>query len=131
MPRCRNTVQKEQVYAAVTALANHPTADEVYAHVRLTYPSISRATVYRILNQMAENGAVSRVRVSNYATHYDHCTAPHNHARCVKCGRVFDVHIKNEIEIDYSAIEAGGADIIGHSLVFTAVCGDCLREDEP
>ncbi len=131
MPQIRNTVQKEQVYSALEALANHPTADEVYEAVRVGMPAISRATVYRILNQMAENGVISRVRVSNYAAHYDHCIVPHNHAQCVKCGRVFDVRVKNEIEIDYSAIEADGADIIGHSLVFMAVCGDCLRRDEP
>lgn len=125
MPQHRNTIQKEQVYAAVCALANHPTADEVYEKVRSGFPTISRATVYRILNQMADSGVIGRIRVPDFANHYDHCSEPHHHAMCVSCGRVYDVKVCPEVEIDYSSVNAGGLEILGHNLIFETVCGDC------
>ena len=44
----RNTIQKKLVLEAVTAISNHPTADEVYQRVVLDHPNVSRGTVYRI-----------------------------------------------------------------------------------
>lgn len=125
MTQLRNTIQKEQVYAAVRALANHPTADEVYEKVRSGFPTISRATVYRILNQMADNGVIGRIRVPDFANRYDHCVEPHYHAQCVKCGRVFDVRVCPNVEIDYDMIKADELEILGHNLIFEAVCKDC------
>ena len=54
----RHTVQKNMIYAALCELKNHPTAHEVYEHVRTAHPTISKATVYRVLNRMAEQGTI-------------------------------------------------------------------------
>ena len=45
----RNTVQRQIIADALRALANHPTADEVYEAVHAEHPSVGRATVYRTL----------------------------------------------------------------------------------
>ena len=50
----RKTVQRSIIETELESLANHPTAEEVYAAVHKKHPSIGKATVYRTLSKMAE-----------------------------------------------------------------------------
>lgn len=52
----RNTIQRQIVLQAVNQLHNHPTADAIYAVIAAQHPTISKATVYRNLNQLAAQG---------------------------------------------------------------------------
>ena len=89
----RNTVQRAIIADELACLANHPTADEVYESVHEEHPTISRATVYRTLNRLSDEGKIGRVRINNGADRFDHRSFPHYHVRCVRCGRVDDVMI--------------------------------------
>ena len=50
----RNTIQLSMVYEAVNRLKSHATASEIYDVIASEHPSVSRGTVYRNLNQLAE-----------------------------------------------------------------------------
>ena len=67
----RNTVQRAMTLEAVRRLHAHPTAEEVYRQVAAEHPSVSRATVYRNLNQLAAQGEILRVPVPTGADHFD------------------------------------------------------------
>ena len=54
--KTRNTIQRALVLEAVNRLQCHATADEIYAEIAKEHPHISRATVYRNLNLLAELG---------------------------------------------------------------------------
>lgn len=123
----RNTVQKTIVAQALSDLANHPTAEAVYERVHLEHPHISKATVYRVLNGMVEDGTALRVRINNGADHFDHQTFPHHHVRCVQCGCVDDVMIPNLDGIDKAAGQASGYYIHEHTLQFDGVCPACQQ----
>ena len=87
----RNTIQRQIVLQAVNQMHNHPTADAIYAVIAAQHPTISKATVYRNLNQLAAQGEILRVPVPTGADHFDFNIKPHYHVRCTKCGGVFDV----------------------------------------
>lgn len=124
----RNTMQKEIIYSALCRLANHPTADEVYRAVHETHPSISRATVFRVLNKLAENGSIYKVSIANGADHYDHQVFRHYHAHCSRCGRVCDVALEPIPLLDDRNIDVdGGFSITGYSLQFDGICGKCRK----
>lgn len=126
----RNTMQKEIIYSALCRMANHPTADDVYKAVHEAHPSISRATVFRVLNKMAENGSVYKVNIANGADHFDHQTFRHYHAHCSKCGCVCDVKLAPLVMLEDKGIEAEeDFSITGYSLQFDGVCARC-RESE-
>ena len=69
----RNTKQRKLVLDAVRQSYNHPTADEIYNVVRAQDDKISRGTVYRNLNLLADAGEIlslktpggSRMRISS------------------------------------------------------------------
>lgn len=121
----RQTVQRTIIEDEVRTLANHPTADQVYEAVHLQHPSISKATVYRTLNRLSDEGELLKVKINNGADHFDHQTFPHYHIRCTKCGRVDDVMVPVLGTIEKEAAAGSGYVITGHSLQFDGVCPAC------
>lgn len=91
----RNTIQKEIICNVTKNMSNHPSPDEVYQEVHYAYPSISRATVYRVLNRLAEKGELLKVDMPHTAARFDYRTDEHIHFYCTKCGRVFDADIND------------------------------------
>ena len=123
----RNTVQKAIVLDALRTLANHPTVDAVYDYVHATHPSISKATVYRILSKMSDENQVLRVRINNGADHFDHQVFPHYHVRCALCGRVDDVDVPLLPALEEQAAKTSAYAIIGCSLQFDGICPACQK----
>lgn len=121
----RNTVQRQIIAEELRRLANHPTADEVYEAVREEHPGIGRATVYRALSLLADEGQIGRVRINNGADRFDHRAFEHYHVRCTCCGRVDDVMVPVLDGVDDAAAGASGYRITGHTLQFDGVCPAC------
>ena len=126
----RNTVQKALVYGALLRLANHPTADMVYDAVHETNPTISRATVYRVLGRLAEKGMILRVEVTGGADHFDHQTHPHYHIFCRRCGRVCDVGMETIAGLESRITDDAGYKVMGYTVLFDGLCPDCIGKGE-
>ena len=125
----RNTIQKNLVLDAVRELGCHATAEEVYSHITRLHPSVSRGTVYRNLNILAEEGEIRRVEIPGAADRYDHVCGRHFHVRCVKCGRVFDVDTGDVPDLLGSIKDAGGFEFFDYDIVFKGICPECRKED--
>lgn len=126
----RNTPQKRAVMTALTQLeGTHPTADSVYEAVKTLMPEISRATVYRILNQITERGGLFKVRFQPVADRFDNRLDRHQHMLCLCCGEVVDVDIEiPDIETMYTRIPTDARyKINGHDLTFTGYCEGCAQ----
>ena len=130
--RTRNTVQQRIIAEQLALLGNHPTVDEVYRAVSCERPTVSKATVYRALNKMADAGEVTRVNAGAGPERFDHRTDAHCHVRCVACGRVDDVSAGAFHDgVDQgAAANASGYEILGHELVFEGICPACQRGRE-
>ncbi|MBQ0037432.1 MAG: transcriptional repressor [Clostridiales bacterium] len=123
----RHTVQKDIIYAVLCELANHPTADMVYEQVQLTHPSVSKATVYRVLGRMAEQGSILRLPMSDGADHFDHQTHPHYHVYCEECGRVADVIMPELGNLCAAVTDSCGYELTGYRVLFKGRCPDCRK----
>ncbi len=127
----RNTVQQKIIAGQLAKLhGSHPTADEVYQSMKDEFPSISRATVYRNLNKMSDNGQALKVRVNSGADHFDDTLRPHYHVVCAKCGRVDDVEVDLPSNVAESLDKAAASDFIitGYELLFRGLCSKCAEE---
>lgn len=127
MPVARNTKQRQLVMQAVQALRNHPTADEVYQHVTQHHPKVSRATVYRNLNLLAERGDIQRVSHLNAADRFDFKLEPHYHLRCVECNRVFDVALPYQDNLMQKVPNPEGFAFLGYEITFSGICPACQQ----
>lgn len=124
----RNTFQKTLTLNSVLALADHPTADDVYRYLHRQYPQISRTTVYRNLNKLCESGELLRVKVFGSADRYDHRTDYHYHFICNECGQLCDLDIPYMESINEMCAGIGGRQVNAHQILFDGVCGDCLKK---
>ena len=118
----RKTLQRKLILEAVKELDIHATAEQVYEHIAEKHPTISKATVYRNLSQMAETGELLNIGVYYGSTHYDHNCHKHYHFVCEQCKRVFDV---DNVLPEPKVAGMEGFVIKKHSLSFSGLCREC------
>jgi len=125
----RNTIQRSIVLDTVRQLHSHATADEVYTEIHKTCPSISRATVYRNLQTLSELGEISRCEIPGSADRYDHVTEKHYHAKCTKCGKLFDVDMEYLEDLCSLVKNDEGFTFIGYDIIFKGICKSCSQTE--
>lgn len=131
MKQERNTLQKEVTYNTLLSLGCHPTAEEVYERVHESYPTISKATVYRNLAVLEEKGCIRRIpKLGSGSDRYDHNMMPHYHAKCTRCGRIFDVVLENQDNLlKMAKVKDEGFAISTYNLVFEGLCEKCRAKE--
>lgn len=125
----RNTIQRTLVLQAVQRLQCHATAEEVYETIMQEHPHISRATVYRNLRSLAQDGEIRRMEIPGAADRFDHQCHEHCHVKCEKCGRVFDVDMENITGLEKNIRDAHGFAFTGYEILFCGVCPDCQAQN--
>ncbi len=86
----RVTNQRREIFRAVAASRQHPSAETVFLQVRRTMPNVSLDTVYRTLTSLEEMELLTRVGASA-KERFDADMRPHAHFVCTACGEVYDI----------------------------------------
>ena len=121
----RNTKQRRIVLEELKHRTSHPTATELHAIVRKRLPRISLGTVYRNLELLSNNFIIQKLDFGEAQKRFDGNPTPHYHINCHGCGRVDDVHIPLNKELEGQAEEATKYKISGHHVEFGGFCADC------
>jgi Fur family ferric uptake transcriptional regulator len=123
----RLTTQRQVILEELIKVTSHPTANEVYDMVRARLPRIGLGTVYRNLELMAEAGMILKLEVGGTQKRFDATITPHYHARCLECGRVDDIMMFDQHDLDANAAKISRYQIFGHHIEFTGLCMDCAN----
>ncbi len=91
----RSTKQREIVYNALMRLY-HPTAEEVYQYLQGEFPTIGRATVFRNLSVLAEEGRIVKLFFPDEVAHYDANVDGHYHFVCKQCSKIIDLRANTQ-----------------------------------
>ena len=75
---------------------NHPTVDVIYNDLVQKINSLSKTTVYNVLNLFIQEGLVSSLNIENNELRYDADTSAHGHFKCKTCGGIFNFSMKKE-----------------------------------
>ena len=121
----RKTIQRSLVHETVQELRCHATADEIFDTIVKKHPNVSRGTVYRNLNLLSDMGEIRKMEMPSGADRFDHQCHEHYHARCVKCGRVFDVEMDFIADMEKNIKNIHGFKFIGYDLIFKGICHEC------
>ena len=125
----RNTLQKRIVSDVFCSMHNHPSAGMVYEAVQERFPGISRATVYRLLAEAAEEGRILRIKLTDGNDRFDVTTKKHYHVVCRECGAVADVEIDvDDSEMTLHARGHEGFLVDGCRLEFSGLCEGCRKK---
>ena len=120
------TIQRMAVLECLERTRKHPTADQVLAAVRKTFPSVSRATVYNTLEALTRAGIILQITVDPAVARYDADIGPHAHFRCRICNVVYDVVMDKDFDLgDY----VEGHHVEAVRTYAYGVCEKCLKKD--
>lgn len=120
--------QREVILQTLKSNVIHPTAEYLYAILKEKEPNISLATLYRNLNQLAENDIIKKIDGLEPSSHFDHNTHEHYHFICEKCKRVYDISADVAPDVIRKTEENTGFLVKKHDIVFSGLCKDCLEQ---
>lgn len=127
VPRTNKSRQRDMILKVLSSTKSHPTAEWIYQQARQQMPNISLGTVYRNLSKLAEVGEILKLDVGDGFDHFDATATPHYHMVCNSCGRVLDVEMDYDRDLDAKAKRSTGGKIDGHSVIFYGCCQDCSK----
>ncbi|MBM3323297.1 transcriptional repressor [candidate division WOR-3 bacterium] len=109
------------------------TPEQVWKRLRPGLGELGLPTVYRILEDLARVGLLTRVELADNALRYAACRARpathHHHLVCVNCGAVGVVE-GCTFQRQVSRVEARtGFKVLGHKLQVEGLCAGCRGAD--
>lgn len=117
--------------AIVENPGKHLSTEEIYDLVKVTFPEIGLATVYRTLILLDELEVISKLNLEDGCVRYEindnEERHHHHHLICSTCGKVLEVEVdlldelESKIEKDYDF------EIRDHKLKFYGLCSDCRK----
>ena len=125
----RFTPQRQAILEFLLETKSHPTADEIYQHVKAKFPGVSLGTIYNTLNMLKEHGHLLELSYGDMSSRFDGNPRNHYHIVCSKCGMVVDYH-SPLIDMDQEVMDKSGFLIMGHRMEFYGVCPDCLKDEK-
>jgi Fur family peroxide stress response transcriptional regulator len=120
----RPTPQREVVFKVIIEKRDHPTADEIYARVKMQMPTISLATVYNCLDTLVSCGLVRQVNLERGAMRYCPNLHPHAHFHDMASGTVHDIDLPADLIARLREILPPGFEATSVELTFRGKSSD-------
>jgi Fur family ferric uptake transcriptional regulator len=126
MIRLRPTRQRAAVSAALDAIDDFRSAQELHDLLKQRGEAVGLATVYRTLQALADAGEVDVLRTDDGEAIYRRCSSGHHHHLvCRECGRT--------VEVEGPAVERWAAAVarehgfsdVRHTIEVFGTCADC------
>jgi Fur family transcriptional regulator, ferric uptake regulator len=119
----RITAPRMAVIGVLATMSGHFTADTLASRVR----GVGRATVFRTLKLLADEGVVCRVLLDDGRLHYRISrTAHHHHLVCTQCGAVEDFTTCDVNDVISELSRRTGYQIESHCLELYGRCQSCV-----
>ena len=121
------TVQRRTIFAALLERRDHPTVDQVFAQVKDRIPGVSRTTVYRTLDTLAQLGLIRRTHHFAASVRFDGNMEQHHHLVCTACGKVTDIQDSGVTVSMPPETRGHGFRLLDYSVYFEGICPQCRR----
>lgn len=121
------TVQRRVIFSALLERADHPTVDQIFAQVKDRIPGVSRTTVYRTLETLANIGLVRRTHHFAASARFDGNLEQHHHLVCTSCGKVIDFQDPSVTVSIPTDARRNGFMLLDYSVYFEGLCSACKR----
>ncbi len=105
----------------------HPTVEDIFNDLYKEIPTLSKTTIYNTLKLFSERNAVILLNIEEKNIHYDGDTRPHTHFRCIKCGKIFDLPLNENI--NFANEHFDGFEVIDTQVYHKGFCPNC-RENK-
>ena len=126
--QCRITPQRVAILKIFLNSSDHPSVEQVYAQVKVNFPTTSLATVYKTVHLLKEIGEILEIGCVGGGNRYDgNKPYPHPHLICTGCKTIMDpdVHLLEQLTAELA--KTSGYRIVSHQLDFFGICPACQK----
>lgn len=123
----RSTIQRDQIVMEFFRSPDHVTAEDLWARVRNTYPSIGLTTVYRTLKLLQDAGLAFERRFDRNKSVFEF-VAPgshHDHLVCIDCGAVVEFENAEIERLQEQVAKEHGFVLKSHRMELLGICPKC------
>lgn len=123
------TPRRQEIMNCLGGEPSYLSADEVWGRIKPRLGSIGLPTVYRILDELAEAGVITRIFLSDRKQYYFLCPnqGHHHHFVCESCRRVEDVEQCGLDGVSRDIAHRSGGRVTSHILQINGICGSCCQ----
>jgi len=118
------TPQRLAILEQLKLRKDHPSAEMIFQELKDEFPSLTLATVYNTLEKLRTSGLCIEVNPLHASARYDGNTAAHQHAVCINCQRVVDVHDAS-VSIEPPEWLSKEFTLVNQNVIFYGLCKEC------
>lgn len=127
----RLTGERLRLLQAIYDHHGHIDANALHRAMTSEGAKISRASVYRNLDLLAESGLVRKHRIGRrYVYEHVHAGLDHDHLVCMDCGRIVEFVSPGITALQGEICRAHGFSPRPHHLQILARCLDCAKRND-
>ena len=114
----------------------HLTAEEIYDCVRIEYPDIGLATVYRTIQLLSELNLIDKLNLDDGYARYEigeknqeDNSHHHHHLICLDCGNIYAFQDDLLENLESRIKETLGFEVSDHEVKFYGHCKKCITSE--
>ncbi len=93
------TPQKMAIFRTIASSCSHPQVQEIYEQVKINFPNISLATVYKNLIGFQKLDLIMEIPIVGSPSRYDAKLETHSHAVNTESGQVYDLAENHDLHL--------------------------------
>lgn len=123
------TREREEIFDEVINLKGHFDPEELFIRLKTKGSKVSRASVYRTIPLLIENGLIDEVERIDRHAHYERVSGRphHDHMICIKCGKIIEFYSPTLEMLQDEICQKEKFRGIKHSLEIMGYCKDCIE----
>jgi Fur family transcriptional regulator, ferric uptake regulator len=130
--QCRSlrlTRPRRLIFDEVFRIHGHVDAEEIATNLRAPAKRVSRASVYRTLDLLAQAGLVKPVTLGGKQRFYEHVHTGehHDHLVCIECGKIFEFYSEEIEKLQSKTCSANSFEPIQHMMTIYGRCAKCRK----
>lgn len=112
------------VYGHLMHVNNHPSVEEIYSELKQSIPTLSKTTVYNVLDHLCEHHAVRKIVIEGREARYDAMTHDHIHFKCNTCNLIYDIEQPKVPQLNLPA----GYEVTTTQVYIEGLCPHCAKQ---
>lgn len=128
----RQTARRREILAAVNETEGHFDPQSLYDKLRTRGAKVSRASVYRTIAILVEQGIITEVEKTEKHSHYEKTSGKvhHDHLICLACHGTIEVYSPTLEMLQEELCRREGFKEVRHTLEIMGYCASCVSKKE-
>lgn len=121
------SIHRVKVLEYLMLSEDHPSVHTIYTNLNPEIPTLSKTTIYNVINKLKDFDLVHELRIEETEVRYDWKSEPHAHFKCTQCSKIYNIDYKCAM---FKIDEVDGHHIDQRQINFIGICRDCINGNQ-